>query len=132
MARSSAEATIVVQTRAYKVQDLIAREGIRVSQQVQSGQSPVQAVEAQMLGEPVLELVFALERVSAAIVRCLRASRWKWHAPCRGSGCSERVCPRKAAFRRACCLRLLDPGLILETWRAVETSDFEVAGVEKV
>jgi hypothetical protein len=69
MARSCAEATIVVQTRAYKVQDLIARESIRVSQQVQSSQSPVQSVEAQMLGEPVLELVFALGRVSAAIVR---------------------------------------------------------------
>jgi len=35
---------------------------------VQGSQSPVQAVEAQVLGEPVLKLVFALERVSAG--RC--------------------------------------------------------------
>lgn len=50
----------------------------------------------------------------------------KWHAPCRGSGCSERVCPRKAAFRRAFCLRLLDPDLIPATWRAIETSELVV------
>jgi hypothetical protein len=36
-----------------------------MAQQVQCSQSPVEAVEAQMLREPVLELIFALERVSA-------------------------------------------------------------------
>lgn len=45
-----------------------------MAQQVQSSQTPVQAVEAQVLSEPVLELVFALERVSATIVWWLRAT----------------------------------------------------------
>jgi hypothetical protein len=119
MSRSSAEATGLVHTRVYKVQDLIAWEGVRLSQQVQSGQSPVQTIETQMLGEPVLELVFALQRVSAAIVGWRRATGWKRHAPCRGSGCSERVCLQKAAFRRAGCLHPLDPDLIPATLQAV-------------
>ncbi len=68
MSRSSAEATVLVQTRAHKVQDAVAREGIWMSQQVQCSQPPVEAVEAQVLGEPVLELVFTLERVSVTIV----------------------------------------------------------------
>lgn len=36
-----------------------------MAQQVQSGQSPVEAVQTQVLGEPVLDLVGALVRVSA-------------------------------------------------------------------
>lgn len=37
-----------------------------MSQEVQGCQPPIETVEAQMFGEPVFKLVFALERVSAA------------------------------------------------------------------
>ena len=40
-----------------------------MTQQMQRSQSPVQAVEAQVLGEPVLQLIFALQQVSATMVR---------------------------------------------------------------
>lgn len=69
VSRSSAETAVLVQTCTYEVQDLIARKGIWLSQQVQCSQSPIEAIEAQVLCEPVLELVFALERVSATIIR---------------------------------------------------------------
>lgn len=36
-----------------------------MAKQVQRSQSPVEAVQTQMFSEPVLQLVFALERVSA-------------------------------------------------------------------
>lgn len=65
MARGCPEAARVVQTREDEVEDLGAREGVRAAQEMQGSQAPVEAVEAQMFGEPVLELVFALERVSA-------------------------------------------------------------------
>jgi hypothetical protein len=39
-----------------------------MTQQVQGSQSPVQAVQTQMLGEPVLDLVFALEWVSGMLL----------------------------------------------------------------
>jgi hypothetical protein len=67
--RRSTEAAVFVQTREHEVEEFTTWEGIRVSQEVQCCQSPVEAVEAQVFGEPVLELVFALERVSAGIDR---------------------------------------------------------------
>jgi hypothetical protein len=65
MARCSTETAVIMQTRQDKVEDVSAREGVWVSQQMQGRQSPVEAVEPQMFGEPVLEFMFALERVSA-------------------------------------------------------------------
>lgn len=65
VAGGSAKASIIVQTREYKVEDFAAGQGVGLAQQMQGGQSPVEAVEAQMLCEPVLQLVFALGRVSA-------------------------------------------------------------------
>jgi hypothetical protein len=63
--RGSAEAAIFMQTGKDKFEQFSTRKSFGVAKQVQCSQSPVEAVEAQMLGEPVLELVFALERVSA-------------------------------------------------------------------
>jgi hypothetical protein len=63
--RSSAEATIFMQTREDKVKNALTWKSVGLSQEVQGRQSPVEAIEAQVFGEPVLELVFALERVSA-------------------------------------------------------------------
>jgi hypothetical protein len=68
--RSCAEAAILVQTREDEFEELPARKSLRLPQQMQRRQSPVEAVQAQVLGEPVLQLVFALERVSAGW--CLR------------------------------------------------------------
>jgi hypothetical protein len=60
MAGGSAEAAALMQTLEDEFQNLCARKGVRPSQQMQSGQSPVQAIESKVLGEPVLQLVFAL------------------------------------------------------------------------
>lgn len=65
VSRSSAEAAIFVQTREDKLEQLSARQSFWVAQEVQRSESPVQPVQTQMLGEPVLNLVFALEWVSA-------------------------------------------------------------------
>jgi hypothetical protein len=69
----SSEAALFVQTREDKVEEFSARQGVRMAQQVQRSEPPVEAVQTQMFCEPVLELVFALERVSAdPVAGCLR------------------------------------------------------------
>jgi hypothetical protein len=98
MARSSTKAAALVQTREEEVKDAVAGEGVWVAKQMQGGQSPVQAVETQVLGEPVLELVFALGRVSAEAGGKASAC----YAQCRGSGCRPRACRQRGACRRAC------------------------------
>jgi hypothetical protein len=60
MTWGGAEAAALMQTRKDEFQNLSAREGIRAPQQMQSRQSPIQSVESEVLGEPVLEFVFAL------------------------------------------------------------------------
>ena len=89
--RSSAEATVLVQARKDKVEQLSTWQSVRTAEQMQCSQSPIQAVETQVLGEPVLELVFALKRVSAGSSSswCLRGYG---HAQSRGFGCSGRAC----------------------------------------
>jgi hypothetical protein len=62
-----AKAAAVMQAREDKVENLSARKSTPVAQQMQRRQSPIEAVQTQMLGEPVLELVLALERVSAGL-----------------------------------------------------------------
>jgi hypothetical protein len=69
-----------------------------VAKQMQGRQGPIEAVETQMLGEPVLELVFALGRVSAGAGGKASAC----YAQCRGSGCRQRACRRRDACRGAC------------------------------
>lgn len=105
MPRSSTETAIIMQTREDKVEDVTARESVWLSQEMQGRQSPIEAVETQMFGEPVFELIFALERVSAGLdgwvlARPRRAETG--YAQCRGSGCSGRACRRRGASRRAC------------------------------
>lgn len=69
VARSSPEAAIFVQARQDEIEQFSARQSVWVAQEVQRSESPVQAVQTQMLGEPVLQLVFALGRVSAGCGR---------------------------------------------------------------
>lgn len=105
MARGSTETAIIMHTREDKVEDSGARESIWVSQEMQRRQSPVEAVETQMFGEPVLELIFALERVSAGLDGRVLARPGRaetGYAQCRGSGYSGRACRRRGASRRAC------------------------------
>lgn len=56
---SGAKAATVVLAREHKVYGLAARQGVRVAQQVQGDEPPVDAVEAQVLGQPVVILVLA-------------------------------------------------------------------------
>lgn len=116
VAWSGAKSAVLVQARQHKVQDVVAREGVRVSEQMQRSQSPVEAVQAQVLGEPVLELVFALGRVSAGLDGWLLARPRRSYALCRGSGCSGRAFGRRAAARRAWPPCLRDQGQRPETW----------------
>lgn len=102
MARCSTEAAIIMQTRDDKVEDGSAWKGVWVAQEMQGRQSPVEAVEAQMFGEPVLELIFALQRVSAGLDgRVLARPLGTGYAQCRGSGYRRRACRRRGASRWA-------------------------------
>jgi hypothetical protein len=65
VARGCAEAAILMQTREDEFEELPARKSLGMPKQMQRGQSPVEAVQTQVLGQPVLQLVFALGRVSA-------------------------------------------------------------------
>lgn len=59
VARGGAEPAAVVLAREDKVYCFGAREGVRVAQQVQGDEPPVDAVEAEVLGQPVVILVLA-------------------------------------------------------------------------
>lgn len=67
VARGSTEAAVRVQARHDKVQNVAARQGVGMAEQMQRRQPPVEAIQTQVFGEPVLELVFALRRVSAGL-----------------------------------------------------------------
>jgi hypothetical protein len=51
--------TIEMQTAEDELQNALAWQSVRLPQKVARSKSPVQTIQAQMLGEPVLELVFA-------------------------------------------------------------------------
>ncbi|KAH9878473.1 hypothetical protein IAQ61_001745 [Plenodomus lingam] len=53
-----------MQTREDEVENVTAGQRIWTAEKMQCSQAPVEAVETQMFSEPVLELVFALGRVS--------------------------------------------------------------------
>lgn len=81
VSRSCAEAAVLMQTRKDKLEQFSARQGLRMAQQMQRSEPPVEAVQTQMLGEPVLQLVFALERVSAGC-RCWLLARLRGGTHC--------------------------------------------------
>jgi hypothetical protein len=75
MAGSSTEASIVMQARENKLQNLLARQGVRMTEQMQGCQAPIEAVQTKVLGEPVLQLILALRRGSVSVrepTSCLR------------------------------------------------------------
>lgn len=59
MTRCRSEAAVLVLARQHKVDGLGAREGLGVAEEVQSGQAPVEAIETQMLRQPVVILVLS-------------------------------------------------------------------------
>lgn len=60
MAGSGSKAAAFMEAGENKGDDILTRESIRTAQEVGSSQTPVEAIEAKVLGEPVLELVPAL------------------------------------------------------------------------
>lgn len=58
--RRRSEAPALMLARKYEVDGLLSWERVRSPEEVQSCQTPVQSVQAQVLGVPVFELVFAL------------------------------------------------------------------------
>lgn len=65
VSRSGAKASIIMQARENELDELITWERVRTTHQMQSCKTPIQAIETQVLGEPVLELLFALGGRSA-------------------------------------------------------------------
>lgn len=61
MTRRRSEAAVLVLARQHKVDGLGTREGFGVAEEVQRGQAPVEAIETQMLRQPVV--IFVLSRV---------------------------------------------------------------------
>lgn len=60
MARGSSEASIVALTRKDKVNGFLAGQCIGMAEEMKRRQSPVYAIESQVLGQPVLQLILAL------------------------------------------------------------------------
>ena len=60
MAWGSSKAAIAMQTRDDKTDNAFSRQGFWLAQEMGSGQPPVEAIEAKMLGEPVIEFISAL------------------------------------------------------------------------
>jgi hypothetical protein len=60
MIRSRSETAILMSARQDELDGLISRQPVWTAQQMQRGQTPVDAIETEMLGQPVLEFVFSL------------------------------------------------------------------------
>jgi hypothetical protein len=60
MAWGSSEASIVPLAGKNKVDGFLARQGIGMAEEMKRCQSPVYAIETQVLGQPVLQLILAL------------------------------------------------------------------------
>ncbi|UQC79755.1 uncharacterized protein CLUP02_05236 [Colletotrichum lupini] len=59
VARRGPEPPALMLTREHEINRLVPRESLRVAEEVQRYQAPVEAVEAQVLRQPVVVLVFA-------------------------------------------------------------------------
>lgn len=93
--RGGAEAAGVVLAREHKVYGVAAGEGVRAAEQVQGDEAPVEAVEAEVLGQPVVVLVPArVERLDVPDVagggelQLVREPAQR----CRGHDCAVRYC----------------------------------------
>lgn len=64
MFRSRAKAAIGILTREHEFDGLVAWQSVRMAKQVQRGQAPIHAIQAQVLGQPVLKLVSPLQQMS--------------------------------------------------------------------
>jgi hypothetical protein len=71
------EAAILMQTGKYKVQKFLAWQSVRMAQQVQGCQAPIQTAQTKMLGEPVLQLVFTLAMCQRKTPGCMRSRQFK-------------------------------------------------------
>ncbi|KXH44764.1 hypothetical protein CNYM01_02229 [Colletotrichum nymphaeae SA-01] len=59
VARRGTEPPALMLTREHEINRLVPRERLRVAEQVQRDETPIEAVEAQVLRQPVVVLVFA-------------------------------------------------------------------------
>ena len=75
VARSCAEAAIVVQAAEDEIEDAFAWEGRWVAEEVERGEAPVDAAYAKMFGEMVFELIAALLWVSVSVCGGVLSSR---------------------------------------------------------
>lgn len=79
VAGRGAEAAAVLLAREHKVYGLVPWQGVRVAQQVQGDEAPVDAVEAQVLRQPVVILVLArVQRLDVLDVVCRRELQLVW------------------------------------------------------
>lgn len=59
MTGCSTKAAVIVLTRKNEVYGLIPREGVWMAKQVQGDEAPINAVEAEVFGEPIVVLILA-------------------------------------------------------------------------
>lgn len=62
MTGGSAKSSIVIVTSENEINGLVMRECIRVTKEVKSRQPPIDPVQSQVFGQPIIELIFSLER----------------------------------------------------------------------
>ena len=60
MTRGRTETTTIVLTGEYEVDGFVARKSIGMTEEMQCSQAPIDAVESQVLRQPVFEFIFAL------------------------------------------------------------------------
>lgn len=60
MTGSSAKPSIVVVTRKNEIDGLVTREGFRMAKEMKSRQPPIDPVQSQMFGQPIIELILSL------------------------------------------------------------------------
>ena len=56
-----AETTVVMLARQDELDSLRSRESIRMAEKMQSRQAPVDAIQTQVLGEPIFQFISALQ-----------------------------------------------------------------------
>lgn len=71
---SSSETAIIVLAGEDEVDCLLSGQGVWLSEQVKSSQAPIDAVQSQMLCEPVLQLILTLSVNERRLIRGIQAT----------------------------------------------------------
>lgn len=62
MAGSGTKASIIILTREDELESLVSGQRVGMTQEVKGSQSPVDPIQSQVFGQPVIKLIFPLAR----------------------------------------------------------------------